>query len=51
MKKVGNQDSRMKKEQAAESWEKMAALQGQMPLRSTVPSPKGGQRPWEILAL
>lgn len=46
LKKVGNQDSRMKKEQAAESWEKMAALQVQVPLRPTVPSPQGGQRPW-----
>lgn len=27
LKKVGSQDSRMKKEQAAESWEKTAALQ------------------------
>lgn len=42
LKKVGSQDSRMKKEQAAESWEKMAALQVQVPLRSTVPGPQGG---------
>lgn len=35
LKKVGSQDSRMKKEQAAESWEKMAALRGQAPVRST----------------
>lgn len=50
LKKVGSQDSRMKKEQAAESWEKTAALQGGA---SQVhgPSPQGGQRPWETLAL
>lgn len=50
LKKVGSQDSRMKKEQAADSWEKMAALQGdRYRLRATAPAPKphGGQRPWE----
>lgn len=39
----------MKKEQAADSWEKMAALQGdRYRLRATAPAPKphGGQRPW-----
>lgn len=53
LKKVGSQDSRMKKEQAAESWEKMAALQrDRHRLRSAglAPKPQGGQRPRETQA-
>lgn len=51
LKKVGSQESRMKKEQAAENWETMAALQGRARLRPPSPapvsSPRGGQGPWE----
>lgn len=53
LKKVGSQDSRMKKEQAAENWEKMAALWGWAQLRPPPqprPRPPGAQGPWESRA-
>lgn len=48
LKKVGSQERRMKKEQAAESWEMMAALGGRGPgsgsrVHTPAPSPHPGQ--------
>lgn len=51
LKKVGSQDSRMKKEQAAESWERMAALRGWVPLRPTAPDPGAPEAPATLAPL